>query len=82
MFINNRVPLIHVLCDYIQQVPLIHVFFFVFIYNRVPLWVGVLITGLDTFTFLFLESAGLRKLEAFFGVLITTMAGCFLYMVS
>ena len=42
---------------------------------------GVLITGVDTFTFLFLESAGLRKLEAFFGVLITTMAASFLYMV-
>ena len=48
---------------------------------RVPLWAGVLVTGVDTFTFLFLESAGLRKLEAFFGALILTMAGCFLYMV-
>ena len=40
-----------------------------------------MITGVDTFTFLFLESTGLRKLEAFFGVLITTMAASFLYMV-
>ncbi|KAL8559336.1 hypothetical protein ACOMHN_060026 [Nucella lapillus] len=48
--------------------------------HKVPLWAGVLITGVDTFTFLFLESAGLRKLEAFFGALILTMAACFLYM--
>ncbi|XP_076455743.1 metal transporter nramp1 homolog [Babylonia areolata] len=48
--------------------------------HRVPLWAGVLITGADTFTFLFLESAGLRKLEAFFGALILVMAACFLYM--
>ncbi|XP_025081658.1 LOW QUALITY PROTEIN: natural resistance-associated macrophage protein 2-like [Pomacea canaliculata] len=48
--------------------------------NKIPLWAGVLITGIDTFTFLFLESAGLRKLEAFFGALITTMAVCFLYI--
>lgn len=35
----------------------------------VPLWAGVLITILDTFTFLFLDKYGLRKLEAFFGFL-------------
>ena len=49
---------------------------------RIPLWAGVLITGVDTFTFLFLESAGLRKLEALFGALISTMAFTFFYMVS
>jgi natural resistance-associated macrophage protein len=49
---------------------------------RVPIWAGVLITGADTFTFLFLENYGLRKLEAFFGVLITTMALTFMYIVS
>ncbi|ESO86784.1 hypothetical protein LOTGIDRAFT_128586, partial [Lottia gigantea] len=48
--------------------------------KTVPIWAGVLITGVDTFTFLFLESAGLRKLEALFGALITTMAATFLYM--
>ena len=38
--------------------------------NRVvPLWAGVLITILDTFTFLMLDKYGLRKLEAFFGFL-------------
>ncbi|XP_050407510.2 uncharacterized protein LOC126822588 [Patella vulgata] len=46
----------------------------------IPIWAGVLITGVDTFTFLFLENAGLRKLEALFGALITTMAFSFLYM--
>lgn len=42
--------------------------------NRIPLWGGVLITVADTFTFLFLDKYGLRKLEAFFGLLITVMA--------
>lgn len=46
----------------------------------VPIWAGVLITGADTFTFLFLEQFGLRKLEAFFCTLITIMAGAFLYI--
>ncbi|XP_052254510.1 uncharacterized protein LOC127860466 isoform X1 [Dreissena polymorpha] len=48
--------------------------------GKVPIWAGVLITGADTFTFLFLENYGLRKLEAFFGALVTTMAGTFLYI--
>ncbi|WAR27821.1 NRAM2-like protein [Mya arenaria] len=47
---------------------------------RIPIWAGVLITGADTFTFLFLENYGLRKLEAFFGALITTMAITFMYL--
>jgi NRAMP (natural resistance-associated macrophage protein)-like metal ion transporter len=37
----------------------------------------VLITAADTFTFLLLEGYGVRKLEALFGVLITTMAVTF-----
>ncbi|CAH1112007.1 unnamed protein product [Psylliodes chrysocephalus] len=42
--------------------------------NRViPIWGGVLITIIDTFTFLFLDKYGLRKLETFFGLLITIM---------
>ena len=44
--------------------------------NRwLPLWVGVLLTILDTITFLFLDKYGLRKLESFFAFLITVMAG-------
>lgn len=48
--------------------------------NRlVPIWAGVLITILDTFTFLFLDKYGLRRLEFFFSVLITVMAVTFGY---
>ncbi|KAI3357816.1 hypothetical protein L3Q82_016202 [Scortum barcoo] len=47
--------------------------------GRIPLWGGVLITIVDTFIFLFLDKYGLRKLEAFFGFLITIMAITFGY---
>ncbi|XP_060049881.1 natural resistance-associated macrophage protein 1 isoform X3 [Erinaceus europaeus] len=47
--------------------------------GRVPLWGGVVITIVDTFFFLFLDNYGLRKLEAFFGLLITIMALTFGY---
>ncbi|KAL3659200.1 hypothetical protein V7S43_015778 [Phytophthora oleae] len=42
-----------------------------------PLWVGCLITGFDTFTFLLLHRYGIRKLEAFFVSLIVVMLVCF-----
>jgi len=42
-----------------------------------PLWLGCLITGADTFTFLGLHYFGVRKLEALFAVLIGTMCVCF-----
>lgn len=42
-----------------------------------PLWVGCLVTGLDTFTFLGLHYFGVRRLEAFFGALILVMVVCF-----
>lgn len=48
--------------------------------GTIPLWAGVLITALDCFVFLFLENYGVRKLEAFFGVLIATMAISFAIM--
>ncbi|EFA85430.1 solute carrier family 11 member 1 [Heterostelium album PN500] len=50
----------------------------------IPLWAGVLITAVDTFTFLFLENYGIRKLEAFFCSLISIMAITFLveYIIS
>ena len=44
----------------------------------IPLWVGVLITIVDTFLFLFLDRF-VRKLEMFFGFLITIMAVAFGY---
>lgn len=42
-----------------------------------PLYVGVLVTGLDTFTFLLLHYFGVRKLEGLFAFLIATMLVCF-----
>ncbi|XP_078535368.1 natural resistance-associated macrophage protein 1 [Lissotriton helveticus] len=47
--------------------------------GRIPLWGGVLITIVDTVFFLFLDNYGLRKLEAFFALLITIMALTFGY---
>lgn len=47
--------------------------------KRIPLYGGVIITIADTFTFLLLDKYGLRKLEAFFGFLITVMAITFGY---
>ncbi|KAK0165967.1 hypothetical protein PV328_004434 [Microctonus aethiopoides] len=47
--------------------------------KAIPLWAGVLITIVDTFTFLFLDKYGLRKLELFFGLLIAIMAVTFGY---
>ncbi|CRL01680.1 CLUMA_CG014899, isoform A [Clunio marinus] len=47
--------------------------------RAVPLWAGTIITIIDTFTFLFLDKYGLRKLEVFFGFLITLMAITFGY---
>ncbi|XP_030845938.1 natural resistance-associated macrophage protein 2 isoform X2 [Strongylocentrotus purpuratus] len=50
-----------------------------FLYYRIPLYAGVLITITDTFVFLFLDKYGLRKLEAFFASLIIVMAFTFGY---
>ncbi|CAB3996397.1 natural resistance-associated macrophage 2-like isoform X1, partial [Paramuricea clavata] len=47
--------------------------------RHIPLFAGVLITIMDTFVFLFLDKYGLRKLEVFFGFLITIMAVTFGY---
>ncbi|VDN12971.1 unnamed protein product [Dibothriocephalus latus] len=50
--------------------------------GKIPLWGGVLITVVDTFTFLLIDNYGLRKLEAFFALLISIMAVTFGYEVS
>lgn len=42
-----------------------------------PLWVGTIVTVVDTFTFMLLQQYGVRKLEAFFMMLIAVMASCF-----
>ncbi|XP_064647580.1 natural resistance-associated macrophage protein 2-like isoform X2 [Lineus longissimus] len=47
--------------------------------GKIPLYAGVIITIADTFTFLLLDKYGLRKLEIFFGFLITVMAVTFGY---
>ena len=47
--------------------------------KHIPLWAGVLITVADTFTFLGLDKYGLRKLEAFFCLLIGIMMASFGY---
>uniref|UniRef100_A0A1I7YCS4 PhoLip_ATPase_C domain-containing protein n=1 Tax=Steinernema glaseri TaxID=37863 RepID=A0A1I7YCS4_9BILA len=47
--------------------------------GAIPLFAGVLITMVDTFTFLFLDKYGFRKLEFLFAALITTMALSFGY---
>ncbi|CAK9264505.1 unnamed protein product [Sphagnum jensenii] len=46
----------------------------------IPLWLGVLITGVDGFLFLFLENFGVRKLEALFCTFIAIMALSFAWM--
>ncbi|KAL6995425.1 Natural resistance-associated macrophage protein 2 [Sarracenia purpurea var. burkii] len=45
-----------------------------------PIWAGVLITACDCFIFLFLESYGVRKLEAVFAVFVSIMALSFAWM--
>lgn len=53
-----------------------------FLFSSIPLWVGVIITILDTFTFLFLDKYGLRKLEFIFACFIAIMAASFGYEVT
>ena len=43
-----------------------------------PLIYGVLVTALDTFLILFLHQAGIRKMEAFILVMVSTIGVCFL----
>ncbi|HEX9192014.1 MAG TPA: Nramp family divalent metal transporter [Candidatus Deferrimicrobiaceae bacterium] len=43
-----------------------------------PLMYGVLLTALDTFLILFLHQAGIRKMEAFILVMVSTIGVCFL----
>lgn len=50
--------------------------------GAIPLWLGVLITAVDSFIILLVERLGVRHLEAVFGVLIAVMAGSFGMMAS
>ena len=47
--------------------------------KAIPLYAGTLITIVDTFTFLFLDKYGIRKLEVFFAILIGVMSFSFGY---
>lgn len=44
---------------------------------KIPVWIGVLLTGLSTLMLLALQQYGVRKLEFFIAFLVFTMAGCF-----
>ncbi|CAE8643995.1 unnamed protein product, partial [Polarella glacialis] len=44
-----------------------------------PVWIGCVVTGLDTFTFLAVHYLGVRYLEGLVCVLIAAMTGCFFY---
>ncbi|CDH49004.1 natural resistance-associated macrophageprotein [Lichtheimia corymbifera JMRC:FSU:9682] len=44
---------------------------------HLPLWAGVMITTIDTFTFMMIQRYGMRKMEAFFMLLIAIMTACF-----
>lgn len=45
---------------------------------NVPIWIGVLLTGLSTLILLALQQYGVRKLEFLIAFLVLTIAGCFL----
>ncbi|KAG8388232.1 hypothetical protein BUALT_Bualt02G0104400 [Buddleja alternifolia] len=44
---------------------------------KIPLWIGVLITGLSTLVLLLLQQYGVRKLEILIALLVSTIAACF-----
>ena len=44
----------------------------------IPVWLGVIITGIDTILFLGIQMLGFRKLEAFIGAMVGAMSICFL----
>ncbi|XP_022723910.1 metal transporter Nramp1 isoform X3 [Durio zibethinus] len=44
---------------------------------NIPVWIGVLLTGLSTLILLALQQYGVRKLEFFITLLVLTIAGCF-----
>ncbi|XP_014515909.1 metal transporter Nramp6 isoform X1 [Vigna radiata var. radiata] len=45
---------------------------------NIPVWIGVLLTGLSTLVLLALQQYGVRKLEFFIALLVFTIAGCFM----
>ncbi|KAI3689461.1 hypothetical protein L2E82_47418 [Cichorium intybus] len=44
---------------------------------KIPVWVGVLLTGFSTLLFLGIQRYGVRKLEVLIAIMVLLMAGCF-----
>lgn len=65
---------IAIICSDMQEVIGTAIAFSLLSNGRIPLFVGVLITMVDTFTFLLIDRYGFRKLEFIFALLIATMA--------
>lgn len=61
----------------IQEVVGSGIAIFILSQGRIPVWIGCIITGLDTFTFLAVHYLGVRYLEVLICTLIATMTGCF-----
>ncbi|KAK5984154.1 Natural resistance-associated macrophage protein 2 [Trichostrongylus colubriformis] len=70
---------IAIICSDMQEVIGTAIAIFLISKGRIPLYVGVLVTIVDTFTFLFIDRYGIRKLEVVFGILISIMAASFGY---
>ncbi|CCD70800.1 NRAMP-like transporter smf-1 [Caenorhabditis elegans] len=70
---------IAIVCSDMQEVIGTAIAIFLLSKGFVPLYVGVFITILDTFTFLLIDRYGIRKLELIFGFLILTMTVSFGY---
>ncbi|KAF1748167.1 hypothetical protein GCK72_024634 [Caenorhabditis remanei] len=68
-----------IVCSDVQEVIGTAIAIYLLSKGRIPLLVGVLITILDTFTFLLIDRYGVRKLELVFVVLISTMMATFGY---
>jgi natural resistance-associated macrophage protein 2 len=73
---------IAIICSDMQEVIGTAIAFYLLSNGGIPLFIGVLITMLDTFTFLFLDTYGVRKLELVFAILIAIMGGSFGYEVK
>uniref|UniRef100_A0A8R1DTE8 Protein Malvolio n=1 Tax=Caenorhabditis japonica TaxID=281687 RepID=A0A8R1DTE8_CAEJA len=70
---------IAIVCSDMQEVIGTAIAIFLLSKGMVPLYIGVFVTILDTFTFLLIDRYGIRKLELIFGVLIFTMTVSFGY---
>ncbi|KAJ1363453.1 Manganese transporter smf2 [Parelaphostrongylus tenuis] len=70
---------IAIICSDMQEVIGTAIAIYLVSKGWVPLWAGVLVTIVDTFTFLFIDRYGVRKLEVVFAILISTMALSFGY---